>query len=148
MLRNKITTISVVILYDFRWQTACKPGFVVNDHLSSLAITHEIERVSTGGRIALCTNLLAADRVYLLRMSPCDAVGSYPTHFTFASFNRGSFVSVALSLGLPPVAVSDCHYPMLPGLSSCKNKRSFSDLPLAIIPYAHAFRERGRRGSC
>jgi len=31
---------------------------------------------------------------------------------------QGSFVSVALSLGLPPVAVSNCHYPTLPGLSS------------------------------
>ena len=27
-------------------------------------------------------SLLAADRVYLLHMSPYDAVGSYPTHFT------------------------------------------------------------------
>lgn len=31
----------------------------------------------------------------------------------------GSFVSVALSLRLPAVAVSNCLYPMLPGLSSC-----------------------------
>lgn len=30
----------------------------------------------------------------------------------------GGFVSVALSLGLPPVAVNNCQYPMLPGLSS------------------------------
>jgi hypothetical protein len=90
----------------------------VNDHLSSLAVARKIKRVSTNGRIALYVDLLAAGRVYLLRMSPCDAVGSYPTHFTFSSFYGGSFVSVALSLGLPPVAVSDCHYPVLPGLSS------------------------------
>jgi|SRR5664279_4936953 len=37
-------------------------------------------------------------------------------------FLRGSFVSVALSLGSPPVAVSDCHRPMLPGLSSRTRK--------------------------
>ncbi len=32
--------------------------------------------------------------------------------------HEGSFVSVALSLELPPVAVSDCRCPLLPGLSS------------------------------
>ena len=67
-------------------------------------------------------DLLAADRVYLLHMSPYDAVGSYPTHFTLTSkylaepnelnlartFKRGGIVSVALSLGSPPVAVSNC----------------------------------------
>jgi len=31
-------------------------------------------------------------------------------------------VSVALSLGLPPVAVSNCLLPMLPGLSSIYRK--------------------------
>ena len=39
-------------------------------------------------------------------MSPYDAVGSYPTHFTLTL--AGGFVSVALSLGFPPVAVSNC----------------------------------------
>ena len=52
------------------------------------------------------THLLAADRVYLFLTSPPGTVGSYPTRFTFT--HEGSFVSVALSLGLPPVAVSDC----------------------------------------
>ena len=69
----------------FGEQSVVKPGFVVDDHLSSHAIADMIKRVSTGERIALYTDLLAADRVYLLRMSPYDAVGSYPTRFTFAS---------------------------------------------------------------
>jgi len=51
---------------------------------------------------------LAADRVYLWCTSPYAIVGSYPTRFILASV-RGGFVSVALSLGSPPVAVSDCH---------------------------------------
>ena len=51
--------------------------------------------------------LLAADRVYLHAVSPRNAVSFYLTRFTF-SLKKGSFVSVALSLGLPPVAVSDC----------------------------------------
>jgi hypothetical protein len=66
-------------------QSACKPGFVEDDHLSSLTIARKIERVATNGRIALSVDLLAAGRVYLLHMSPYDAVGSYPTHFTLTS---------------------------------------------------------------
>ena len=66
-------------------QFVCKPGFVVDDHLSSQAIASMIKRVPTSERITLCADLLAADRVYLLHMSPYDAVGSYPTHFTLTS---------------------------------------------------------------
>src|SRR5687768_8679209 len=54
-------------------------------------------------------DLLAADRVYLLLASPSRAVGSYPTPFTLTTSRMmGGIVSVALSLGLPPVAVSNC----------------------------------------
>ncbi len=79
-------------------------------------------------------------------MSPCGAVGSYPTLFTLTSglhaeplvlsrrpcahLLRGGFVSVALSLGLPPVAVSDCRIlccPDFPLAPMCK--RSSSELP-------------------
>ena len=35
-----------------------------------------------------------------------------------AKYMQGGLVSVALSLGLLPVAVSNYHFPMLPGLSS------------------------------
>ena len=53
--------------------------------------------------------LLAADRVYLLRMSPYVAVSSYLTRFALTRSKSGGLVSVALSLGSPPVAVSNCH---------------------------------------
>ncbi len=47
----------------------------------------------------------------------------------------GSFVSVALSLRLPAVAVSDCHYPKLPGLSSCfKASDRLTNCSKSIIP--------------
>jgi len=66
---------------------------------------------------------LAAGRVYLCMASPTYTVGSYPTLFTLARCSTqgrtpGSFVSVALSLRLPSVAVSNCLIPELPGLSS------------------------------
>lgn len=39
-------------------------------------------------------------------------MGSYPTLFTLTShYMTGGIVSVALSLGLPPVAVSNYHIP-------------------------------------
>ena len=79
---------------------------------------------------------LAADRVYLFRTSPHGTVGfylnlgedrrDYPDlrsdhsfhHFLVSGNETGCVVSVALSLGLLPVAVSNCLFPMLPGLSS------------------------------
>lgn len=84
----------------FSRQPVCKPGFVEDDHLSSSTIARRIKRVTTNGRIALNVDLLAADRVYLLHMSPYDAVGSYPTHFTLTSVKRrfcfcGTFPRVA-----------------------------------------------------
>lgn len=47
------------------------------------------------------TNLLAADRVYLLLPSPADVVGFYPTRFTVARLHGlfrfcGTFPKVAL----------------------------------------------------
>ena len=66
-------------------QFVYKPGFVEDDHLSSRTIARTIKRVATDERIALYADLLAAGRVYLLHMSPYDAVGSYPTHFTLTS---------------------------------------------------------------
>lgn len=61
---------------------------------------------------------LVACGVYLQAMSPLPAAGSYPALFIFSLM--GSFVSVALSLGLRSVAVSNhtalC-YPDFPPLS-------------------------------
>jgi len=66
---------------------------------------------------------LATDRVYLpplVTKRCCELLPHsfhpYPAHFS--KNGRGGFVSVALSLELPLVAVSNCHFPMLPGLSS------------------------------
>ena len=124
-------------------QLACKPGFVVDDHLSSCAIACAIKRVAASERTTRYADLLAADRVYLLHVSPRDAVGSYPTHFTLTPgcrragrytnltkpFLRGGIVSVALSLGLPPVAVSDCRVLCCPDFPlAFRGKRPSSEL--------------------
>ena len=70
------------VLYE---QSTCKPGFVEDDHLSRYTIADLLKRVSTSERITLYADLLAADRVYLLHMSPYDAVSSYLTLFTLTS---------------------------------------------------------------
>jgi len=60
----------------------------------------------------LVAHHLAADRVYLFTTSPRQTVGSYPTLFTLtwrSEATAGGIVSVALSLGFPSVAVSNCH---------------------------------------
>lgn len=99
---------------------------------------------SSGYRVTdgppLYVTLLAAGRVYLLRMSPYVAVSSYLTRFALTEPKFGGIVSVALSLGSPPVAVSDCPCPTLPGLSSrsLSYQRSSTELPCIIIPQMYA----------
>ena len=103
----------------FRCQPIGKPGSVVDDHLSSLQIALQIERLTIAHADHISSHLLAADRVYLHCMSPYTAVSSYLTPFTLTpllahiykpnnGILRSGIVSVALSLGSPPVAVSDC----------------------------------------
>ena len=112
----------------------------MDDHLSSLQIALQIERlaIATSGSL-IRGYLLAADRVYLRGMSPCSAVSSYLTPFTLtpllerccarALVLRSGIVSVALSLGLPPVAVSDCRILCCPDFPLAKGKRSSNRLP-------------------
>ncbi len=66
-----------------------------------------IQAVDDSERTTLLMSLLAAGGVYLLRMSPCVAVSSYLTRFALTKPKLGGLVSVALSLELPPVAVSN-----------------------------------------
>ena len=123
----------VVILY---WQSIDKPGSVVDDHLSSQMVAHLIKRISTCGR----------SRPYMQTSLQLTGFTSTPCHHgvlwaltpLVSSFPfdkaQGSFVSVALSLGLPPVAVSDCHalycpdFPLLTSLGS--EGRSPNELPI------------------
>jgi len=59
-------------------------------------------------RTSRVDNLLAAGRVCLVIPSPVLPVGSYPTRFTLIRQMADGLVSVALSLELPLVAVSNC----------------------------------------
>jgi hypothetical protein len=99
----------------FYCQIIRKPGSVLSGHLSSPLIARWIKRfIDALWRETISSrreriHLLAAGRVYLFLPSPARTVSSYLTLFTLAPINRGGIVSVALSLRLPSVAVSNCH---------------------------------------
>ncbi len=102
-------------------RTYRKPGSVLASHLSSLSVAAKLERLTITERAAFISYLLATGRVYLSNRVTAEDCGPLPHsfhHFRPAVRRIGCVVSVALSLGLLPVAVSNCLCPMLPGLSS------------------------------
>ena len=83
---------------------------------------------------------LAADRVYLSPMSPWSTVSSYLTPFTLTSArlstHSGGIVSVALSLGSPPVAVSNCRILCCPDFPPAYKRQAITQhTALIIIAY-------------
>ena len=101
----------------------------MDDHLSSLSVAEKIERISACERITLYADLLAADRVYLSPMSPWSTVSSYLTPFTLTYRKIGGIVSVALSLGSPPAAVSGCYILRCPDFPlACYGERLSNEL--------------------
>jgi len=98
----------------------------MDDHLSGTDVATDLERhVRLSERAALlaeCSGSLAADWVYLSSRSPESTVSSYPTRFTLTL--AGGIVSVALSLGSPPVAVSNSPALCCPDFPPAKSGRS------------------------
>ena len=84
--------------------------------IGSSGLLYDLPRAGSPSLDSECDISLAADRVYLFYQSPGRTVRSYRTRFIFSL--AGSFVSVALSLELLPVAVSNCLAHVLSGLSS------------------------------
>ena len=62
--------------------------------------------------------------------------GLYRSFHPYLGQGQGGLVSVALPPGSRPVAVNDCHFPLLPGLSSyyIASKRLADGLATSIIP--------------
>jgi hypothetical protein len=95
-----------------RGQINHKPDSVEDNHLSRIHVAMNLKRYIRSNeratRLSACSSHLAADGVYLPSRSPGSAVGSYPTRFTLIPAECGNgFVSVALSLQSPAVAVSN-----------------------------------------
>ena len=93
-------------------------------------LVSELPRSSSGERASPDQGLLAllaANRVCLRYLSPDNAVGSYPTRFTFSL--KGSFVSVVLSLRLRAVAVSNYRILCCPDFPLTFRQRPFFEPP-------------------
>lgn len=118
----------------------------VNDHLSSPAVAHRVKRVKrpAGGsplaQISLqLTGFTSSARHHASLRALTSLLSPLPRTFFF-DFSvsslcdeskkkvRGGFVSVALSLGSPPVAVSDCH------VLCCPDFPPRSEPPFRICP--------------
>lgn len=75
-------------------------------------------------RVLLPAGFTMARKVASAPVSSCLAFPSLPSaHTPLARARSGRSVSVALSLGLPPAAVSSCRSLMKPGLSSSLAER-------------------------
>ena len=113
------------------WSEAvCKPGSVLNDHLSSPAVANRIKPPPENSRAGhMFSHGVAPDRVYSINMSPCDewALTSlfHPYHV------KWRYISVAFVRGLPLAGVTRYPCPMEPGLSS---RRAFRLLPAVVRP--------------
>ncbi len=131
----------------------CKPGSVLVSHLSRLAVAGKLERFndSSGGppifglspcsrqglplpcvTVRNCGPLPQSLAVKPLKIALTKRSGHSFHHFLASGNETGCVVSVALSLGLLPVAVSNCLCPMLPGLSSRANARATDHQPAPL----------------
>lgn len=101
--------------------------------------------MSSGGRPMLSTSPCNRQGLpfYIVTDTKCELL---PRSF-HPYLKSGGFVSVALSLGLPPVAVSDCLLPMLPGLSSCRSRRLVNNLTRLLYHKNNHFRKESGYGS-
>ena len=98
--------------FQFGDEQACKPSSVENSHLSGSSVARGLKPRFQGsnGRAALAFIGVASDRVYRPPVSPQGVVSSYLAFPSLPGpYGRRRFISVALSLGSPPVGVT--HYP-------------------------------------
>ena len=97
-------------------QLCCKPSSVFDNHLSSFAVACKIKRLKETRENAHIVSFLASGGVYRAKTVSSFSVVSYTTFPSLPKIWR--FISVALSLGSPPQAVSLHHVLWMLGLSS------------------------------
>ena len=98
---------NILVIYNLKnFQQACKPGYVVNDHLSRPAVTDRLKRPTWSWRATSSLRSgLASNGVYMATAVTSRTVVSY-TAFPPLPRNSWRFISVALSLEFPPPAVN------------------------------------------
>lgn len=116
-----------------------KPSSVVNSHLSWQCVTTNAQRHLPGtAEQALCPSTVLL-QIGFTRLICLHITGELLPRLSIltACWGRRS-ISVALSLGSPPAAVSSCHASVKPGLSSGRSSRPAvvcSTRLCIIIPY-------------
>lgn len=102
-----------------RSKKSYKPGSVLEHHLSSPYITVWLKPPPKSCGHSILFHGVASGGVYSLNKSPCLRGCSYHPFPSLPIARR--FLSVALSLKSPSLAVSQHHCPVKPGLSSCED---------------------------
>lgn len=121
-----------------RREGVCKPGSVVDNDLSGPRVAARL-KPPFGTRRAAASSQLALLRIGFTWRRGYPRPGELLPRLSIltACWGRRS-ISVALSLGSPPAAVSSCHASVKPGLSSGRSSRPAvvcSTRLCIIIPY-------------
>ena len=100
----------------------CKPGSVIDSHLSKPEIARRLQPPPRSGRANhLLLHGVAPDRVYIVKpislWAGCALTAPFHPCCPYESY-RQRYISVALVLGSPPAGVTRYPCPVEPGLSS------------------------------
>jgi len=123
-------------------QTVCKPGSVKIGHLSRPVVAERLERyifglAGTNEALISCPNEAHSlqQTGFTSDVRHRTSLWAFTPLVSPLPLVRGSFVSVALSLGLPPVAVSDCHSLCCPDFPRATSTQPINNLTLVLYHY-------------
>lgn len=130
-----------IFIIKIKSEQVYKPGSVLNGHLSWYIVANVIMRPypKRDGQPLICFSIRPCFRWGLHSLLCYHKSGELLPRLSIltACWGRRS-ISVALSLGSPPAAVSSCHASVKPGLSSGRSSRPAvvcSTRLCIIIPY-------------
>ena len=113
-------------------ERVCKPGSVIDGHLSGTCVAARLEPPPRDGRAGhVSLHGVAPDRVYSTELSPADGralISAFPP--LLVRMNQ-RYISVALVRGSPLAGVTRYPCPVEPGLSS---RTSFRSARAAVRP--------------
>ena len=111
---------------------ACKPGSVIDGHLSGTHVAARLKPPPRDGRAGLLSlHGVAPDRVYSTELSPADGRALISAFPPLLVRRNQRYISVALVRGSPLAGVTRYPCPMEPGLSS---RAGFSLTRAAVRP--------------
>ena len=113
-------------------EQACKPGSVIDGHLSGTHVAARLKPPPRDGRAGLLSlHGVAPDRVYSTELSPADGRALISAFPPLLVRRNQRYISVALVRGSPLAGVTRYPCPVEPGLSS---RDSFRSARAAVRP--------------